>query len=110
MSRYWLSAACAAALVLSGGPALGDKKQSGTPLFADDLAAPLDDSALAGAVGMGLADSGLTAAAPPEGRRTAVILWDETRPPITPPPGSGTIQQAGGHVVVTTSTAGAAAH
>lgn len=105
MSRYWLSAACAAALVLSGGPALGDKKQSDTPLFADDLAAPLDDSVLAGAVGMGLGDSAVSSEAVAEGSRTAVILWDEARPPITPPPGADTVQQAGGRVVITTSKA-----
>ncbi len=110
MSRYWISTAIAAAVMLIGDPALGDKKRDDGPLFPDGLVAPLDDCALAGAVGMGPGDSALPAGAGPDGSRTAVILWDETRPPVTPPPGTGTVQQAGGRVVVTTSKAAGAGY
>ena len=105
MYRFWLSAAIVAATVLIGDPAIGDKNYSEGVLFADGATTPLDDNALAGAVGMGLGDGGLASGPTPGGSQSAVILWDEARPPITPPPGSGTIQQSGGRVVVTDRTA-----
>ena len=99
MKKTGLLAAVAAVAMLAGEPALGDTDRRPLEPFPDGSFIAVDDDALDREVGLGLAGGDLPQAANAEGRRMAVILWDEARPPGTPPPTRNHAQDNGRVVV-----------